>query len=112
MDSKSSAQIVSRGQVQEFKPTHPLENDIIATVSVGVRAPSGYGAQRVIMLANIHVNDMATTPYHHSALGSKLPISFSPSSLRRTLVFSFSRSLSSKIWFVHQETMMMHVANH
>lgn len=83
MESRSSAQMVARGQIQEFSPMHPLENGVSATDSEDVRAPIGYGAQRVTMLANILASEMAKTPCHHSVLGHKLTSAFSASSLRK-----------------------------
>ena len=73
MESTSSAQMVSRGQMHDCNPMHPLENGIVAMVADGIRAPMGYGAQRVTIQANMLMSENINTPCHHLVAGRILP---------------------------------------
>jgi hypothetical protein len=96
MDSKSSAQMVSRGQMQDCIPWQPLDHGIVATISVGILAPIGYGAQRVIIHAAMLITDKRKTECHHLVPGSKLPPSFSSSSFwRKSYVGNWRSDLHS-----------------
>jgi len=42
-------------------------------VADGIRAPMGYGAQRVMMPANMDISENTNTPCHHLVAGRMLP---------------------------------------
>jgi len=66
MDGRSSAQMVSRGQMQLVRPPwHPSLHGMFAIAAVGMRAPVGYGAQRVIAQAAKDTSEKKNPPYHH-----------------------------------------------
>jgi hypothetical protein len=70
--SKSSAQMVSLGQMQEARFLHPSDHRVSATISVGILAPKGYGAQRVMMQAKTAISEKTKIPCHHLAFGKTL----------------------------------------
>ncbi len=84
IETRSSAQMVSFGQMQVWRPSrHQFEKGISATISVVIRAPIGYGAQRKITQARALTREQMKTPCHHLAPGKRLRSSFPSSCLDR-----------------------------
>ena len=92
---RSSAHIVSRGQIQVSIPWHPLLQGISATCALGILAPIGYGAQSVMMQAKTATRLKMKTPCHHFVLGRSDPSSLPPPSFWSKNSYDGSVSLAA-----------------
>mmetsp|Transcript_33771 Transcript_33771/g.77174 ORF Transcript_33771/g.77174 Transcript_33771/m.77174 type:complete len:223 (+) Transcript_33771:1795-2463(+) len=92
---RSSAHIVSRGQMHVSIPWHPLLQGISATCALDILAPIGYGAQSVTMHAKNATRLKKKTPCHHFVLGRSDRSSFDPPSFWSKNSYEGSVSLAA-----------------